>query len=129
MRKQFLLICFLCLNIAGFSQEKPSEKKYDMKTYYLVFLKRGPNQNQDSVTLKKLQEGHMAHLTKMADAGKMDLAGPIMKKDSELRGICVYNVPTKEEAEKLVNEDPMVKAGRLVAEILPWYSAKGASLK
>jgi uncharacterized protein len=126
--KQFIAICFLCITSLAFAQEKPSEKKYEMKTYYLVFLKKGPNQGQDSTTLKKLQEGHMAHLNKMADAGKMDLAGPIMSK-GELRGICVYNVPTKEEAEKLVNEDPMVKAGRLIAEILPWYSAKGASLK
>lgn len=127
--KRVVFIFLLCITSVAFAQEKPSEKKYEMKTYYLVFLKKGPNQTQDTTTLRKLQEGHMAHLNKMADAGKMDLAGPIMKKDSELRGICVYNVATKEEAEKLVNEDPMVKAGRLIAEILPWYSAKGASLK
>ncbi|HRG37800.1 MAG TPA: YciI family protein [Bacteroidia bacterium] len=127
--KRLLFICLLCITSVVVAQENPSEKKYEMKTYYLVFLKKGPNQNQDTAALKKLQEGHMAHLSKMANAGKMDLAGPIAKKDSELRGICVYNVATKEEAEKLVNEDPMVKSGRLVAEILPWYSAKGASLK
>ncbi|HET6228327.1 MAG TPA: YciI family protein [Bacteroidia bacterium] len=127
MRK-FLIAFLVCITTVAFAQERPSEKKYEMKTYYLVFLKKGPNQDQDSTTLRKLQEGHMTHLNKMADAGKMDLAGPIMSK-GELRGICVYNVPTKEEAEKLVNEDPMVKAGRLIAEILPWYSAKGASLK
>lgn len=108
--------------------QKEPEKKYDMKTYYLVFLKKGPNRNQDSLAVKKLQEGHMAHLTKMAETGKMDIAGPIMA-DTDLRGICIYNVTTKEEAERLVNEDPMVKAGRLVAEILPFYSAKGAILK
>lgn len=123
------VICLMMANAKMFAQDKKeNEKKYEMKTYYLVFLKKGPNRNQDSVTVKKLQEGHMAHLNKMAESGKMDIAGPIAA-DTDLRGICIYNVATKEEAEKLVNEDPMVKAGRLVAEVLPFYSAKGATLK
>lgn len=99
-----------------------------MKTYYLVFLKKGENRTQDSVTVSKLQEQHMAHLTKMADSGKMDICGPLME-DIDIRGICIYNVATKEEAEKLANEDPMVKAGRLKVEVHPFYSAKGVSLK
>ncbi len=127
--KYMIVSCILLMGAQLHAQDKKvTEKKYEMKTYYLVFLKKGPNRNQDSVTVKKLQEGHMAHLTKMAESGKMDIAGPIMA-DIDLRGICIYNVTTKEEAEKLVNEDPMVKAGRLIAEILPFYSAKGATLK
>lgn len=104
------------------------EQKYEMKTYYLVFLKKGPNRDQDAETVKKLQEQHIAHLDKMANEGKMDICGPLMD-DIDIRGICVYNVATKEEAEKLANDDPMVKAGRLAVEIHPFYSAKGASLK
>lgn len=127
--KCMIALCLVLLGMEVVAQDKQqAEKKYEMKTYYLVFLKKGPNRSQDSVTVKKLQEGHMAHLTKMAESGKMDIAGPVMA-DMDLRGICIYNVPTKEEAEKLVNEDPMVKAGRLVAEVIPWYSAKGATLK
>ncbi len=103
-------------------------KKYNMKTYYLVFLKKGANRSQDSATVQKLQEAHIAHLTKMGTLGKMDIAGPVTS-DTDLRGICIYNVATKEEAEKLANEDPMVKAGRLTVEVLPFYSAQGASLK
>jgi uncharacterized protein YciI len=110
------------------AQEKASEKKYEMKTYYLVFLKKGPNRSQDSTTVHKLQEQHMSHLNKMADEGKMDICGPLMD-NTDIRGICVYNVATKEEAEKLANDDPMVKAGRLMVEIHPFYSAKGATLK
>lgn len=111
------------------AQEKNTfEKKYEMKTYYLVFLKKGPNRNQDSVTVNKLQEAHIAHLEKMASEGKMDICGPLME-DIDIRGICIYNVATKEAAEKLANDDPMVKAGRLKVEVHPFYSAKGATLK
>jgi uncharacterized protein YciI len=127
--KLMAISCLLLLNVQLLAQDKKeTEKKYDMKTYYLVFLKKGPNRNQDSVTVNKLQEGHMAHLSKMAKTGKMDIAGPVTA-DIDLRGICIYNVSTKEEAEKLVNEDPMIKAGRLTAEIFPFYSAKGATLR
>lgn len=120
---------FLFVSLVAFAQEKKSiEKKYEMKTYYLIFLKKGENRTQDSVTVSKLQEQHMAHLTKMEETGKMDICGPLLE-DGDIRGICIYNVATKEEAEKLANEDPMVKAGRLKVEVHPFYSAKGVSLK
>lgn len=93
----FILIAFITN-----AQEKTIDKKYEMKTYYLVFLKKGENRTQDSTTVSKLQEQHMAHLTKMADSGKMDICGPLLD-DGDLRGICIYNVATKEEAEKLAN--------------------------
>jgi uncharacterized protein YciI len=129
MKKIITLIICLFISSFTFSQEKNEfEKKYEMKTYYMVFLKKGPNRNQDSTTTAKLQEQHMAHLTKMAETGKMDLAGPFTD-NGEIRGICVYNVATKEEAEKLANEDPIVKAGRLIVEIHPWYAAKDSKLK
>lgn len=129
MKNVFILIV-ICIFFHSISAQEKNEfeKKYEMKTYYMVFLKKGPNRDQDSATVAKLQEQHIAHLTKMADAGKMDLAGPFMDK-GEIRGICVYNVATKEEAEKLANEDPMVKAGRLIVEIHPWYAAKDSKLK
>lgn len=129
MKNVFILIVIYFFSHSISAQEKNEfEKKYEMKTYYMVFLKKGPNRDQDSTTVSKLQEQHIAHLTKMADAGKMDLAGPFMD-NGEIRGICVYNVATKEEAEKLANEDPMVKAGRLIVEIHPWYAAKDSKLK
>lgn len=130
MKKLQILLAVLFFAISSLinAQDKTIDKKYEMKTYYLVFLKKGENRTQDSVTVSKLQEQHMAHLTKMADSGKMDICGPLME-DIDIRGICIYNVATKEEAEKLANEDPMVKAGRLKVEIHPFYSAKGAALK
>lgn len=121
------LIIFIPISILA--QEKNSiEKKFEMKTYYLVFLKKGTNRNQDSITVNKLQEQHIAHLDKMTMDGKMDVCGPLLE-DGDIRGICIYNVATAEEAEKLANDDPMVKSGRLKVEIHPFYSAKGATLK
>ena len=126
--KFFLLIAVLLSSVVLFAQQaKPMNEAYDMKTYYLVFLKKGPNRTQDSVTTAKIQEQHLAHLTKMHEDKKMCLAGPLMD-NIDIRGICVYNTATQEEAKNLAESDPAVKSGRLVVEIHPWYSAKGSSL-
>lgn len=54
--------------------------------------------------------------------------GPIGD-DSDIAGISVYNTATMEEAIKLAEADPAVKAGRLIVEAHPWWLAKGSSVK
>ncbi len=105
-----------------------TEKKWEMKQYFMVFLKSGPNRTQDSVTAAQIQAGHMKHMDDMYKAGKLDIAGPFADKGN-IRGICVYNVATLEEVQKLVELDPAVKAGRLIAEIHPWWAAKTSTLR
>ena len=70
----------------------------------------------------------MAHLGKMFDLGYADISGPF-DDDSDISGITIYNVPTLEMADSLANSDPMVKAGRLVIEVHPWWAAKGFGLR
>ncbi len=100
---------------------------YLMQQYYMVFLKTGENRSQDSTEAAKLQEQHLAHLSRMAEEGYASLVGPFGD-DGEIRGIAVYNTATKEEADSLARLDPMVKAGRLEVEIHPWWTAKGGKL-
>jgi len=107
------------------AEEKPD--KPEMKTYYLVFLLKGPNRSQDSTEAAKIQEAHLAHLTKMHQEGKLVMAGPLLD-DQDLRGICVYDVKTLREAKTLAEADPAVKAGRLKVEVHPWMSQRGAKL-
>jgi uncharacterized protein len=111
-------------------QKEPGKSIADgeMKTYYMVFLNKGPKRNQDSATAAQIQKDHLAHLTKMADEGKMVIAGPFLD-DGSTRGICIYDVATLEEAKQLAEADPAVKAGRLTVEVRPWMSKKGATLK
>lgn len=145
MRKSTLIISCLLIAFAVSAQQPKQKAKagqsktaaakkekriddWEMKQYFLVYLKKGPNRSQDSATAAKIQSGHLEHLTKMYNEGKMDLAGPLMD-DSDVAGICVYNVATLEEVKKLAESDPAVKSGRLIAEIHPWYAAKGSVLR
>ncbi len=96
--------------------------EYGMKQYVMAFLKRGPNRDQDSATASQLQKGHMANINKMANEGKLVLAGQFMD-DGDLRGIYVFNVTSIEEAKALTESDPAIMAGRLVMELHPWYGS------
>lgn len=99
-----------------------------MQQYYIAFLKSGPNRSQTEEEADSLQVLHLAHLGRMYEEGYADISGPFGD-DGEIRGITIYNTPTFEMADSLANMDPMVRAGRLVIEIHPWWAAKGFPLR
>jgi len=106
---------------AAFADELPP----NMTTYYFGVLMRGekwtPTKTPETA---KIQEGHMGHLDAMWKAGKLVLAGPLMD-DTEWRGILIYRTKTIEEAQKLADDDPAVKAGRLKVTMHPWLVQRG----
>ncbi|WGK65913.1 YciI family protein [Croceiramulus getboli] len=99
-----------------------------MQQYFIAFLKRGAQTDQDSITLAELQQQHLAHLGRMYELGYADISGPFGD-DGDIRGITIYNVPTLQMADSLANADPMVQAGRLQIEVHPWWAAKGFPLR
>ena len=111
-------------------------KKPDMPltpvTYYFAFLKRGPNWTAaDTPEKQALQNAHMAHIQSMAATGKLVIAGPLTgvaayPTSAPYAGVFVFKVGTFEEAKSLAEADPTVKAGRLIAEVHPWWIPKGS---
>jgi uncharacterized protein len=99
-----------------------------MQQYFMAFLKRGPNRSQTKQEADSLQVLHIGHLGRMYEEGYADISGPFGD-DEDVRGITIYNVPTLKMADSLANLDPMVKAGRLVIEIRPWWAGKGYPLR
>ena len=95
---------------------------YGMKPYVLALLKEGPNRNQDSATAEQLQRAHLDNIFRMAEEGKLVIAGPFLD-DTDLKGIYIFNVATVEEAKALTETDPAIKAGRLIMELHPWYGS------
>lgn len=95
---------------------------YGMKKYVMAFLKKGPNRSTDSVEVARLQKAHLENIFRMADEGKLVLAGPFLDHDS-IRGIYIFDVPTLEEARKLTESDPAIQAGSLTMELHEWYGS------
>ena len=135
----FLVFVFMLLGVCGWSQVKTAPEGYQyfempsgdstivMKQYFMCFLKSGPERGQSEEEAAKLQEKHMAHLSKMHIDGHACIAGPFGS-DGEIRGIVIYKTSTLEMADSLARLDPAVKAGRLTVEVHPWWAMKGAIL-
>jgi uncharacterized protein YciI len=94
-----------------------------MKMYVLCILKTGPrNAEVKGKEREDIFAGHFANIGRLADEGKLAVAGPFEKNDRSYSGLYIFNVPTMEEAEKLVALDPAVKAGVFVPELTLWYA-------
>jgi len=134
----FLLFGGLLVAAGAATAQTPQSKAapvevggYEMTTYYVGFLYRGPKWTPEvTPETTRIQEGHMANIRRMAEAGKLLVAGPFSDHGGgagtcgALRGMYVFTVGSMEEAEKLVQTDPAVQSGRLRFELHPWFAAK-----
>lgn len=100
--------------------KKYGADQYGMKKYVMAFLKKGPNRDMDKDSAMKLQMAHLENIGRMAEEGKLVLAGPFFG-DQDLRGIYIFNVESILEAEELTNTDPAIKVGSLEMELYEWY--------
>ncbi|MEQ8524273.1 YciI family protein [Gracilimonas sp.] len=140
MKNLFLSLLFVLISAPAFAQEADSTaqpetfdyewggEKMTMQKYFIVFLKSGPERSQSEEEAMKLQQQHLAYLGGLYEEGIINLNGP-SGGEGDIRGFSVYNVATIEQAKEYAENDPMVKAGRLVVEVHPWWLAKGSGVK
>lgn len=143
MISRILLITSLLTSTLYFAQEKKTEKakfnqelatslgadQYGMKAYTIVMLTTGSTKIEDKAQMSTLMKGHMANIGKLADEGKIIVAGPFLEKNKEnYRGMFIFNTKSKEEAEQWVKTDPAVQAGVFSYEIFPWYGSAALPL-
>ncbi len=134
--KSILLLVFIITAFPAISQEekrefevKEGDTTFIMKKYFLCIYLRGDQATEyTKEELAEIQKGHLVNINKYAEEGKINIAGPFGD-DTEKRGILIFDVESIEEAEKILAEDPAVKAGRLKYELHPWWGAKGSVLK
>lgn len=122
----FLAICGSAYSQDGYDEnlaKKLGADEYGMKKYVMAFLLRGDKVNDFTEEQRsEIQAGHMANIGKMAEMGKLILAGPFMGND-ELRGIYIFDVQTLEEAKALTETDPAIQAGVLKMDLKEWYGS------
>jgi uncharacterized protein YciI len=139
--KFFLITMLACWFSAGAANAQVANPKYDarlaaslggddygMKPYVLVILKTGPNKIEDQAKVTRLFQGHMHNIGRLADAGKLIVAGPLRKNEKAYRGIFILNVKTLDEARQLLETDPAVKEKLLEAELFEWYGSAALPL-
>lgn len=97
-----------------------------MKTYILVILKTGTNDLKDKTLREQYFKGHFENINRMANDGKLIVAGPIDSNDDKFRGLFILDMTDFEEAEKLLQNDPTIKEKIFEAVMYRWYG--GAAL-
>jgi uncharacterized protein YciI len=72
-------------------------------------------------------KGHFANITRLAEEGKLMVAGPFDGVDG-WRGLFIFAVPTIEEARQLTATDPVIVNGEMIAEYHKWYGSAAVML-
>jgi uncharacterized protein len=97
-------------------------------TYQFIVLRRPavvPDSEEEAAEL--LQRQHLGHFAAMKEQGHMKVAGPLRDQaDESMRGICLYQVGSLEEARRLAEQDPAVQAGFYIVDVMTWFTAQGA---
>lgn len=110
--KKFLLIACLCFSIDAVSQNP----------FVFVFLNKKPDAEKLSEEAsKKIMEGHMSNMDRLAKEGKLIAAGPFEGGG----GIFIMKTSSVDEANQWISTDPGIQAKRWNVEVLPFTPRHG----
>jgi uncharacterized protein YciI len=99
----------------------------ELEAFELVLLRtpeNAPDYDDEEVT--RIQGEHLAHHARLRASGHVVTNGPVIDQpDPSLRGLTFYRTGSLEEARRLAEADPAVRAGRLTVEVMTWYCPPG----
>jgi uncharacterized protein YciI len=123
-----VVLCSL-LPIASEARSRGQEPKYEMGTFYLCLLAKGPKFNPaETPQNASWGQGHTKHMLSLIESGRVAVAGPFTD-DDRIRGVLVTTAASLDEARSWAEADPAVKAGHFAVEVLQWYAAKNVIKK
>jgi len=140
MRKitTIILLAIACIGHTAFADEPTALKQNSprdaalakqlgadengMRKYVLVILKTGEHRVPDGKARDEMFQGHFANIKRLADEGKLAIAGPFEEKTG-WRGMFIFAVDNIEAAQLLVASDPVIKNGEMIAEYHVLYSS------
>ena len=99
----------------------------NLEAYELVMLRRPADAPPyDDPALERIQREHLAYHAGLRAAGQVVTNGPLTDQpDESLRGLTFYRTGSLDEARRLAEADPAVKAGRLVVDVMTWCCPAG----
>ena len=88
-----------------------------MKKSYAVFYKPGKNWLANKPIGEQDLFSHVKYLTNLHEHGAVRMGGPFAEKDA---GLVILSLDGMDEAQIIVENDPAVLSGILVAQISEW---------
>jgi len=128
------ILSFILLPSLGFAQnnnpnyneelaKELGSDDYGMKSYIFVVLKTGPAKIEDKAVLDSCFAWHFSNMAKLAEEKKLVVAGPYGKNDNNYRGLFIFDVASKEEAQELMKGDPSISMGVFEVDMYDWYGS------
>jgi uncharacterized protein YciI len=99
-----------------------------LEAYELVILRRPEGATPyDEETLERIQSEHLAFHARLRADGVVVANGPLLDQpDESIRGLTLYRTGSLQRARALAEQDPSVRAGRLVVDVMTWLCQPGA---
>lgn len=113
-----LALLLVLLAAPAFAQaEKPPA---GMDTYLFGIVRSGKAEATPPADKQALQKEHRANMERMADAGILVGAGPLLDA-GDYRGIFIFKGDARTKIDEMIERDPLIASGRLTLELLPWW--------
>jgi uncharacterized protein len=99
----------------------------ELEAFELVLLRR-PSEAPtfDNAKLELIQSEHIAYHAALRESGQIVTNGPVRDQvDESLRGLTFYRTGSLDNARRLAEADPAVRAGRLAVDVMWWYCPVG----
>ncbi|MEP6650635.1 MAG: YciI family protein [Lapillicoccus sp.] len=106
--------------------ERPPDVPAEFDVRTIVYLRRGANPSDlDEEASTAVHHAHLAHLADLGRRGIIAANGPLRdQSDQTMRGMSVYTVDP-DEARRLAEADPAVRAGRFRVDVAQWCVSAG----
>jgi len=112
MKSLILSFAVALISLTGFTSllaKKLGADEYGMKSYVMVILVTGKTTITEKAKRDSLFAGHMGNMGRLAQEGKLVMAGPFGKNDIQYRGVFIFDTPNVEDAKKWTATDPAVQ--------------------
>jgi uncharacterized protein YciI len=121
-KTHLLLMGVVLLLVSAPSVPAQTEPAHKLVEFQMALLKHGPKWNDtQTAETKRLHDEHLKYVSSLFDSGKAIIAGPFTD-GGEITGVYILRAQSAAEAKTLVEADPVVAAGLMVAEMHPWWS-------
>ena len=100
-----------------------------MREYYLSFYYKGPffYVPETPPSFPEMLQAQTAQLPAICDSCRIALAGEFTDSENSyaLTGMIIYQVYTREQADRIIADSPAMRASHYIARLFGWYGPSG----
>src|SRR5213080_5310407 len=114
-----MVVAFACALFSAALSNAQAKEEHKLVQFQMAILKKGPAWDSTKAEDRNsILHQHLGNVIALLDSGKVIIAGPF-DDSSDVAGLFIFRTASANEAKAVVDADPLVKAGLMVAEMHP----------